>query len=167
MTYLLALLIFLVINTGIWFVAVAVYRSLLAGPDLRHSPTFAGASTVSITLVTLISPVPFPAGYLLSLGVWALAAWGMMELSRPRAGVLFVLLAALSFISRLAILVASGRHPLGKVAHCRGRRLDHSLSGWWSPVRRLPLARRQRQRAANPSPAQATAPSRRAQISDR
>jgi hypothetical protein len=106
MTYLLALLIFLVINAATWFVAVAVYQFLLGGPDLRHSPTFVGASTVSITLVTLISPVPSPAGYLLSLGVWALASWGMLELSRLRAGVLFFLLGALSFISRLAILGA-------------------------------------------------------------
>ena len=104
MTYLIALLIFLLITTAIWFVAVAIYNTLFTGPDLRRGPNFAVAGCVSILLVALISLVPFPAGYLLSLVVWGLAAWGMLDLPRLRGGVLFCLLAALSFLSRLAIL---------------------------------------------------------------
>jgi hypothetical protein len=104
MTYLLALLIFLAITTATWFVGVAVYQSLLGGPDLRHDANFAGAACASILLVTLATPVPFPAGYLLSLVVWWLAARNFLALPLPRAVALFLVLAALSFLSRLAIL---------------------------------------------------------------
>ncbi len=104
MTYLLAILIFLAITTVTWFVAVAIYQSLLGGPDLRHDANFGGAACASILLVTLVTPVPFPAGYLLSLVVWWLAAKTFLALPLPRAVVLFLVLAALSFLSRLAIL---------------------------------------------------------------
>lgn len=106
MSYLAALLIFLLITTVIWFVAVAVYRALAGGLDLSHSPNFVVASCVSILLVTLLSLVPFPAGYLLSLGVWWLASKNLLELPLSRAAILFLVLAALSFLSRLAILGA-------------------------------------------------------------
>ena len=107
MTHLLALLIFFAITTLTWFVGVAIYQSLLGRPDLRHDANFVGASCVSILLVTLISFAPFPWGYYFSLAVWALAARGMLELPWHRAGSLFVILAALSFLSRLAILGVS------------------------------------------------------------
>ena len=104
MTYLLALLIFLAITTVTWFVGVAVHQSLLGGPDLRHDANFGGATCASILLVTLATPVPFPAGYLLSLVIWWLAARNFLALPVPRAVALFLILAALSFLSRLAIL---------------------------------------------------------------
>ena len=104
MTYLLAILIFLAITPATWFVGVAVYQSLLSGPDLRHDPNFAGATCASLLLVTLATPVPFPAGYLLSLVVWWLAAKHFLALPLPKAVALFLVLAALSFLSRLAIL---------------------------------------------------------------
>lgn len=106
MVYLAALLIFLVITTLTWFVALTVYQFLFPTTPLLSDPNFIGASVVSIFLVTLLSPVPFPAGYLLSLGIWALAAWGVFGLSWGRGGVLFGTLAVLSFISRLAVLGA-------------------------------------------------------------
>ena len=104
MTYLLALLIFLAIITATWFVAVAVYQSLLGGPDLRHDANFGGATCASVLLVTLATPVPFPAGYLLSLVVWWLAAKNFLALTLSRAVALFLVLAAPSFLSRLGIL---------------------------------------------------------------
>ena len=107
MTHLLALSIFFAITTLTWFVGVAIYQSLLGRPDLRHDANFVGASCVSILLATLISFAPFPWGYYFSLAAWALAARGMLELPRHRAVSLFVILAALSFLSRLAILGVS------------------------------------------------------------
>jgi hypothetical protein len=104
MNYLLAVLIFLAITTVTWFVAVAIYQSLLGGPDLRHDANFVGATCASILLVTLVTPVPFPAGYLLSLVVWWLAAKNFLVLTLPRAVALILILAGLSFLSRLAIL---------------------------------------------------------------
>ena len=104
MTYLLAILIFLAITTANWLIGVAIYQSLLTGPGLRHDANFAGAGCASVLLVTLIFFAPFPWGYYFSLAVWALAARGMLELPWLRAIALFVILAALSFLSRLAIL---------------------------------------------------------------
>lgn len=106
MSYLAALFIFAAVATGTWFVGVAVYQTLFPTPDLRSAPGFVGAGWVSILLVTLASLVPFPIGYLLSLGVWAFAAWGILGLPCTRGGVLFGTLAVLSFLSRLAILGA-------------------------------------------------------------
>jgi hypothetical protein len=104
MVYLAALLIFALITVAIWFAAVALYHFLAGGPDLRQNPNFAGASAVSILLVTLLSFVPFPWGYLLSLVVWGLAAKAGLELPPGRALLLFLLLAALSMVSRMVIL---------------------------------------------------------------
>jgi hypothetical protein len=104
MNHLLALLIFFAITTTTWFAGVAIYQSLLGGPDLQQAPDFVTTSCASILLVTLISFVPFPWCYYLSLAVWALAARAVLELPWFRAIVLFLILAALSFLSRLAIL---------------------------------------------------------------
>jgi hypothetical protein len=104
MAHLFALLIFFAITAVTWFVAVATYQSLLGGPDLRQHANFTWTTFVSVLLVTLISFAPFPWGYYFSLGAWALAARGMLELPWLRAIPLFLILAALSFLSRLAIL---------------------------------------------------------------
>jgi hypothetical protein len=104
MPYLAALLIFLAIAAATWFVGVAIYHSLFPVPDVRGNPNFTTASCVSILLVTLTSFAPFPWGYLFALGVWALAVWGILELPRLGGSVLFAVLAALSYLSRLAIL---------------------------------------------------------------
>lgn len=104
MVFLAALLIFALVMAVIWFVAVAVYQQLASEPDLRDNPNFDATSAVSVLLVTLISFIPFPAGYLLSLGIWWLTAKNFLEPSLGRAVILFLLLAALSFVSRLAVL---------------------------------------------------------------
>jgi hypothetical protein len=100
------LVLFALVTTVVWFVAEALYHLLTGGPDLRHNPSFTAASAAALLLVTLISFVPFPTGYLLSLGVWWLAARHILELPMPRALLLWLLLAALSMASRLALLGA-------------------------------------------------------------
>jgi hypothetical protein len=105
MVFIGGLVIFALITVVIWFVAVALYN-LLTRTDLHQSHHFGASASVAIFLVTLLSFVPFPWGYFLSLGVWALTAWGMLELPRLRGGLLFVLLAVLSFVARLAALGA-------------------------------------------------------------
>jgi hypothetical protein len=104
MVFLVALVIFALVTAVIWFAAVALYQMLVGGPDLRLNPNFAATSAVSVLFVGVISFIPFPAGYLLSLGIWWLAAKNFLELPLGRAVILFLLLAALSIVSRLAVL---------------------------------------------------------------
>ena len=59
----------------------------------------------AVVFVALTSLVPFPWGYLLGLVIWGLAA-GHLNLPGPCALALFLILAALSFLSRLALLGA-------------------------------------------------------------
>jgi hypothetical protein len=106
MTFLGALLIFLVLAAVTWFVAVGLHQSWLGGPDVRQQPDFAGASALAIGLVALASFIPYQGGYLVSLVIWWLAARALRELPWPRAIALFLILAALSFVSRLAVLGA-------------------------------------------------------------
>ena len=94
MTVLIALLIFL---------GIALYQSWLGGPELHQQPEFAQVSALAVGFVALTSPVPFPGGYVLALVIWGLAA-GHLQLPWPRAVALFLILAALSFLSRLVIL---------------------------------------------------------------
>jgi hypothetical protein len=104
MVYFAALLIFLLATAAIWFVAVALYHLIAGGPDLRHDPDFAAVTCGTVLLVALISFIPFPAGYLLSLPVWALPARGFLGLPWGRALLFFLLLATLSMVSRLVML---------------------------------------------------------------
>jgi hypothetical protein len=90
----------------IWFMAIAMYHMLTGAPDLRQTPSFGVISAGTILLVTHFSFIPFPAGYLLALVFWWLAAKNVLELPLGRAVVLFLILAALSMISRLALLGA-------------------------------------------------------------
>ncbi len=101
-----ALLIFLVIAAVTWAVAVALYQTFLGGPDVRQQRDFYGISALAIGLVTLASFIPFPGGYLASLVIWWVTAKLLLGLPWPRAVTLFLILAALSFVSRLAILGA-------------------------------------------------------------
>ena len=103
MTVLIALLIFLGIAAATWAVGIALYQSWLGGPELHQQPEFSQVSALAVGFVALTSPVPFPWGYLLSLVIWGLAA-GHLPLPWPRAVALFLILAALSFLSRLVIL---------------------------------------------------------------
>ena len=106
MVLLAALLIYLVITAVTWAVAVALYASWVGGPGLRRHPDFGGASALAVGLVALASLLPFPAGYLASLAFWWVAARSFLRLSWPRAVALFAILAALSYLSRLATLGA-------------------------------------------------------------
>ena len=106
MALIAALLIFMHIAAAIWLLAVAIYQSLTRETEVRRHPLFVGGSVLSVTLVALVWFVPFLISYPLSLAAWWLAVRGIFELPRGRAGLLFGLLAALSFVARLSILGA-------------------------------------------------------------
>ena len=106
MAFLGAFLIPLVIAAVSWAVAVALYQDWVGGQDVRRQPDFPGASAVAVGLVTLASFLPHLAAYLASLAVWWVAAKRLLDLPWPRAVALFLILAALSSLSRLATLGA-------------------------------------------------------------
>jgi hypothetical protein len=97
------LLIFLAITVVTWAIAIALYQTFVGGPDLRQHPHFYQGSAVAVGLVTLAFPIPFPGGYLVSLGLWWITAKCLLELPLPRAVALFLILASLAFVSHLAI----------------------------------------------------------------
>jgi hypothetical protein len=103
MTVLIALLIFLGVAAATWVVGIALYQSWGGGPELHQQPEFFQVSALAVVFVALTSLVPFPCGYVLSLVLWGLAA-GHLQLPWPRAVALFLILAALSFLSRLVLL---------------------------------------------------------------
>ena len=106
MVFLGAFLIFLVLAAVTWAVAIALYHSWLGGPDLRQKQDFLGVSTLTVVLVGLASFIPYLAGYGVCLIIWWCAGKFLLELSWPRAITLFLILAVLSFVSRLAVLGA-------------------------------------------------------------
>ena len=108
MAFLGAFLIFVVLAAVTWFVAVGLYQSWVGGPDIRQKPDYLGAATLAVVLVALASFIPYQAGYLVCLALWWFAAKGLLELPWPRAVALFLILTALSFVSRLAVLGALG-----------------------------------------------------------
>lgn len=103
MVYVVAFLIFVAITAVIWAVAVGLSHTFLGGPDLKEHPDFLLFSALTVGLVSFLSFIPFPAGYLVSLPVWWLAARNLFELPTGRALLLFVLLAGFSFVARLAV----------------------------------------------------------------
>ena len=105
MVFLTALLIYLVIAVVTWAVAVALYLTFVGGPDPRHKPGFYKVSAVTVALVALASTLPFSVGYLVSLGIWWATVMAL-ELEWPRTVALFLFLAVLSYLSRLALLGA-------------------------------------------------------------
>jgi len=100
------LLIFLVASAVTWVIALALYQAFMPGPYLKDHPQFLSLSVISIALATLVSMFPFPFGYLAALLVWWLAARNFFEMPTGRAVVLFLLLAALTVLTRLAVLGA-------------------------------------------------------------
>jgi hypothetical protein len=103
MVHLLALLIFLGSAAATWAVGVSLYQSWLGGPGLLRHPLFWPSSALAVGLVTCASFVAFPWGYVLTVGVWWFAARNLLELPRPRAFALWLILSALSLLSRLVI----------------------------------------------------------------
>lgn len=104
MVYLLALLIFVALSAACWFGSVALYRGTLAGPDPAAAPDYPTTAAAAVGAAVLTSFVPFPGGYLAGLVVWAVAAFAGLGLTAGRAAVLFLYLAASSFIARLVVL---------------------------------------------------------------
>ncbi len=104
MPYLVALLIFVALAAAGWFVSVALYKDTLDDVTLTTSPDYTTTAAVAIGAAALTSFAPFPHGYLIGLGVWAVAAFGGLGLSAGRATVLFAYLAASSLVARLVVL---------------------------------------------------------------
>ncbi|QDU21730.1 hypothetical protein [Urbifossiella limnaea] len=103
MAYLLALLIFVALSSACWFVSVACAQGTGAGPDPAAAPHYRTTAAAAIGAAVLTSFIPFPAGYLLGLVGWAVAAFTGLGLTAGRAAVLFGYLAASSYAARLVV----------------------------------------------------------------
>ncbi|QDU19749.1 hypothetical protein [Urbifossiella limnaea] len=104
MVYLLALLIFVALSAACWFASVACYRGTVAGSDSTVAPGYPATAATAIGVAALTSFVQFPFGYLAGLVAWGAAAFGSLGLSAGRAAILFLYLAASSFVARLVVL---------------------------------------------------------------
>ncbi len=103
MVHLLALLIFVALSSACWFVSVAGARGTGAGPDPAAAPHYRTTAAAAIGAAAVTSFVPFPAGYLLGLAAWAVAAFAGLGLTAGRATALFLYLAASSYAARLVV----------------------------------------------------------------
>ena len=101
-----ALLIFLAISAVSRTVGLALYQGFVGAPPLARDPAILYLSAGAVSLVTVLGFVPFPWGYLLSLAIRWRTARSFAGLSAPRGVALFLILGALSFVSRLAVLGA-------------------------------------------------------------
>ncbi len=104
MVYVLALLIFVALSAACWFASVACYRGTVAGSDPAAAPDYPATAAAAIGVASLTSFVPFPYGYVAGLVAWGVAAFGGLGLGAGRAAVLFLDLAASSFVARLVVL---------------------------------------------------------------
>ena len=104
MAYLGALLVFAALAAACWFASVAVYKGTFDGPDLATAPSYRLTAGLAIAVTSMTSFAPFPAGYVLGLVVWAVAAFGGLGRGAGRAAVLFAYLAIGSFLTRLLVL---------------------------------------------------------------
>lgn len=102
-THQVALAIFLALSAACWFVALALYRSTVGGPDPAAAPHYKLVSAAAVGAAALGCLIPFPVG--LVAGLWA---WGtaLLFLNLPfgRALVLFAYLDAGSVVQRLVVL---------------------------------------------------------------
>ncbi len=99
MVLLLALLIFAAIPALAWVAAVALDRSAVGEPG----PNSRGVAAATIGVVALTGFLPFWPGYLAGVLAWFSAAYGWLGLPPARATLLVALLAAASFVGRLAV----------------------------------------------------------------
>ena len=104
MVHLIAYLLFAVLAAAAWFVSIALYRSTVGHPDPATTPQFRAVSIATILSVALTSFAPMPLGYVLGLVVWAIATFGFVDLPGRSATVLFALLTAGSYVTRLIVL---------------------------------------------------------------
>ncbi len=109
MAFIGTLLLSLGVATASWLVAVTLLAFLPGGPDLRREPGFLGKSAEAVGLASLALALPYPVGYALSLLVWWLEARQTFGLARPRALALWLVLASLSLVGRLAGAAVTGR----------------------------------------------------------
>ncbi len=104
MAYLLALLIFLSLSSACWFVSLACYRSTVVDPDPAAAPHYRQVRAAAVGAGALTSFLPYWPGYLAGVVVWGGAALAGLGLGAGRATVLFLDLAASSFVARLVVL---------------------------------------------------------------
>jgi hypothetical protein len=102
--YPIAFLIFVVLCAACWAVSVALCKSTLGDTILTHSPNSTMTAVIAVGAAALTCFAPFPVGYVAGLVVWGVAAFGGLGLSVGRAAVLFMYLAASSFVARLVVL---------------------------------------------------------------
>jgi hypothetical protein len=101
---LVALAIFASLTIATWWVAVACYRSTLAGPDPAADRNYSTARACAVAVVTLTCFLPMPVGYLAGVVAWASAVYGLLGLPGWRSAVLVAYLAAWSAVQRLVVL---------------------------------------------------------------
>ena len=103
MIVLAALLIILAIRAAVWLIGLALYHAFLGEPNLRHHPRFTVTSLFAIGAATLWLLAPFPWNFWTLLPIWWIAVRYYFEMPWLKALVLFLILTALTFLSRLAI----------------------------------------------------------------
>jgi hypothetical protein len=104
MAHLIALLTFVALSAACWFVSVACYQSTVTGSDPAASPYYRTTAAAAVGFAALTSLAPFPAGYIFGLVAWGVAAFTGLGLTAGRAAVLFLYLAAGSYVTRLVVL---------------------------------------------------------------
>ena len=103
MDFFLAILIFVVLSVGCWFVAVAVYRSSVTGHDPAGVPNYDRTVAATITATTLSCFASIPVGFFASLAIWAVAVFGFVTIPMSRRVLLFSYLAIVSVLSKLMV----------------------------------------------------------------
>ena len=106
MVYPVALLLFVALSAACWAASVALYRGTTDAPPLPARPGYSATMALAVGAAALTSFVPFPGGYLAGLAGYAAAAFAGLGLPAGRAAVLFLYLAATSFLARLVVLGA-------------------------------------------------------------
>ena len=104
MVRLTAFLLFLAISWVCWFVAGALCRSTVDGPDPAATPDYKPIVFGAVSAAAATCLVPFPLGFALQSVVWAIAAFGFLDLPPGRKAVLWAYLVAVSVVERLVVL---------------------------------------------------------------
>lgn len=99
MVFVVAFLIFAALSAATWYVSVACFKATYG-----ETPDSKPLSGCAVGAVTLSCFIPFPAGYVAGLIIWAVAVYGFLHLPTDRASVLVGYLAAASVVSRLVVL---------------------------------------------------------------
>ena len=111
MVFVVAFLIFAALSAATWSVSVACFKATYGedpGPGGGGRPGSAVSGVRRRGRHPERGFVPFPAGYVAGLIIWAVAAYGFLGLPTGRASVLVGYLAAASVVSRLVVLAALG-----------------------------------------------------------